>query len=835
MEARDRTGRHRVGGDGAVALAGSSEIKSRSGAPGLRNHATLMVVARYTDMKHTYALFALLLPACIDDLPARQCVTENDCVRSGMPGQCLPSPVDGARRWCAFSSDDCASKRRWGQLAGDGLASQCVGEASSDAAPYDAVPTIDGSQVFDASSDAGAAPPDAGPAQLIVDQDTHNFGSVRPDQFVMRTFTVTNTGGMESGPLDVRVTGTGAAAFTATATACQGNRLLPGVGCDIIVTFSTATQGTRLASLVVSATPGGTTMTTLEGAGLSPAALTSDPPTATFGTVTTGNSATIPLSIRNGGELATGTLTTTIDGPDAARFSTSADTCRTKPLAAASSCGVSVTFSPTSMGARTATLHVSDGTRSVDVPLGGTGVAPGALTLTSAAPTFADTPLGMSTSATVTVKNTGGTPFTGLTTSITGGAASDFSRNPDNCNGQGLAAGATCTVTIRFRPTIAGPKSASFSVTATGGGSASTSFVANATAHVSVMTAGEGSGTVSSTPVGLQCASGSSAGCAFDFAASSVLLTANPASNSVFDGWNGAGCSGTQPCTVQLSVARTVTATFSLRRYTITISKTGSGAAEGRVTSTSGAIDCGVTCSTQVIAGQSITLNAMDVLNSSTGASFQGWSGGGCPTAGSCVVTPSGDAVVTAFFKAFPRVNAIMNSQCFLGGCNENQYSAGRIVSSPSVFDLRMTPDVATVNILEGTVLQLTAIPEGTSMFEGWYIPPAQADLVAEYTLRFQNPRSITVGAGEMIIWGTFSEPITLMVNISGSGTITSIPGGIACAGPGTCSAPFGRYSGVLLRADRPGTWSGANVSCAAGTICEVFMSQSPIVNVSFP
>src|SRR5207247_10851050 len=42
-----------------------------------------------------------------------------------------------------------------------------------------------------------------------------------------------------------------------------------------------------------------------------------------------------------------------------------------------------------------------------------------------------------------------------------------------------------------------------------------------------------------------------------------VALTATPSASSVFTGWSGGGCTGTGPCTVTMSAAATVTATFA--------------------------------------------------------------------------------------------------------------------------------------------------------------------------------------------------------------------------------------------------------------------------------
>ena len=72
---------------------------------------------------------------------------------------------------------------------------------------------------------------------------------------------------------------------------------------------------------------------------------------------------------------------------------------------------------------------------------------------------------------------------------------------------------------------------------------------------------GTGSGTVTSSPTGINCGSTCSASYA---AGTSVTLSALPASGSTFGGWGGA-CSGTNSsCTVSMSAARSVTARFNI-------------------------------------------------------------------------------------------------------------------------------------------------------------------------------------------------------------------------------------------------------------------------------
>jgi uncharacterized repeat protein (TIGR02543 family) len=69
-----------------------------------------------------------------------------------------------------------------------------------------------------------------------------------------------------------------------------------------------------------------------------------------------------------------------------------------------------------------------------------------------------------------------------------------------------------------------------------------------------------GSGTVVSSPTGINCGSG----CSASFTSgTNVTLTATAATGYTFSGWSGA-CAGTSPtCSVSMTVARSVTATFT--------------------------------------------------------------------------------------------------------------------------------------------------------------------------------------------------------------------------------------------------------------------------------
>jgi subtilisin family serine protease len=165
---------------------------------------------------------------------------------------------------------------------------------------------------------------------------------------------------------------------------------------------------------------------------------------------------------------------------------------------------------------------------------------------------------------------------------------------------------------------------------------------------------GTGTGTVTSSPAGINCG----AGCVGSFATgASVTLTATAAAGSAFTGWSGGSCSGTGTCHVTLNGDAKVTATFT-PTVALSVSKAGNGF--GTVTSSPAGIDCGSTCSAPFAIGTSVMLTA----HAGSGSTFGGWSGGGCSGTGACHMTVNAATSVTATFrkkedKTKPKVTSV--------------------------------------------------------------------------------------------------------------------------------------------------------------------------------
>ena len=94
---------------------------------------------------------------------------------------------------------------------------------------------------------------------------------------------------------------------------------------------------------------------------------------------------------------------------------------------------------------------------------------------------------------------------------------------------------------------------------------------------LNVTRSGAGTGTVTSSPAGVNCGTT----CAASYASgTAVTLTATPLSGSTFAGWSGA-CVGTGSCIVTMTAARNVTATFTSVPVTGPVSINAGGAATG--------------------------------------------------------------------------------------------------------------------------------------------------------------------------------------------------------------------------------------------------------------
>jgi hypothetical protein len=210
---------------------------------------------------------------------------------------------------------------------------------------------------------------------------------------------------------------------------------------------------TQSAAFVTEISPGNGTPI----ASPSPTSLTFDP--QNVGT----NSTAQTVTVTNTGNGTLTISTVMIGGTNPGDFSTSADLCSGATVAPGGSCTLSVKFTPTASGTRSASLDFPDNASNSPqtVTLSGTGTGP--VVSLSSPLTFSAQMVGTtSSSQAVTLTNTGNASLTFSAIAITAPFA--IATSGTTCStSTPVAAAGTCTVAVTFMPTAAGAATGSLS------------------------------------------------------------------------------------------------------------------------------------------------------------------------------------------------------------------------------------------------------------------------------------------------------------------------------------------------------------------------------------
>jgi hypothetical protein len=238
---------------------------------------------------------------------------------------------------------------------------------------------------------------------------------------------------------------------------------------------------------------------------------------------------------------------------------------------------------------------------------------------------------------------------------------------------------------------------------------------------LTVSKSGNGTGTATSNPAGIDCG----ATCSEKFATnSSVTLSAVADTGSTFTGWSGAGCSGTGTCVVTMDATKTVTADFNLTEYTLDVTS-----AHGTVTKDP----------------DQATYHYGDVVELTAtpdaGWSFGSWSGDVTDTANPVSVTIYGNTAVTANYT-------------------QDEYTLDVTSAHGTV---AKDPDQATYHY--GDVVELTATPDAGWSFGSW-----SGDVTDT-----ANPVSVTIYGNTAVTANYTQDEYTLDVT-SAHGTVAKDP-----------------------------------------------------------
>jgi PKD domain/Divergent InlB B-repeat domain len=328
---------------------------------------------------------------------------------------------------------------------------------------------------------------------------------------------------------------------------------------------------------------------------------------------------------------------------------------------------------------------------------------------------------------------------------------------------------------------------------------------------------GTGSGTVTSSPAGINCGSE----CSADYAEGTLVkLTGTPAAGSKAVVWQ--TCPGTvngsNQCEVTMDAAKLAVAVFDAEQRQLKVAKNGTGT--GTVTSSPAGISCGSECQANFNLGTVITLTG----TSDPGSKAVVWES--CPGtvngSNQCEVTMSAAKEAKATFEATSSFQLVVT---------RNGSGSGTVTSSPSGINCGSE---CQLGFVEGAVVKLTGTPDPGSKAVVWQTCPG--------TVNGSNQCEVTISAAREAIATFDLEQHLLTVNTqgTGTGTVTSAPAGIDCGSGGSeCQANYGhgtlvKLTGAPGAGSKPVVWASCPGTINAGNQCEVTVDAAKSATATF-
>jgi hypothetical protein len=312
-----------------------------------------------------------------------------------------------------------------------------------------------------------------------------NFGNVQVGKNQTNPDTITNTGGVNVTITQANVTGAGFSISGLTLPLTLG----PGQSKTFNVTFAPQSAGSVNGNIAIINDGSNPTLNIpLSGTGVAPGALSANPSSLNFGNVQVGKNQSNPDTITNTGGV---NVTITQANVTGAGFSISGLTLPLT-LGPGQSKTFNVTFAPQSAGSVNGNIAIiNDGSNpTLNIPLSGTGVAPGVLSANPPSIDFGTVTVGSNSMQSETLTNTGGTTLTVTQATVTGSAfsISGLSLPLDLTPGQNFTFGVT------FAPTSGGNFSGNIALVST---------ASNSNLNIPLSGVGKVAGQLSVTPANL--------------------------------------------------------------------------------------------------------------------------------------------------------------------------------------------------------------------------------------------------------------------------------------------------------------------------------------------
>ena len=630
---------------------------------------------------------------------------------------------------------------------------------------------------------------------LSIAPTMQNLGTVVQGNQASVTFSVANAGGAATGNVTTTLGGAAASEYALVSNGCAGSPLAAGASCTVTVRLTAATLGARPVTLTVAASPGGMQTASVTANVVLQGALRVTPGSATFGSVLLGqDSAVQSFTVSNTGGVNTTTPMAVLSGSAAADFRIASNTC-TGPVTPTGTCTITVVMRPSVPGGRAASLDLGATVGgNTAASLSGTGLSPALLVGDATMNAFGTVDVTQQSSVfTWTVRNTGDVATSALSFAVTGDASQFTVVN--TCTGT-LAAGGSCTITVRFVPTTAGNAAINVNLSAATGGSVALAATGTGRALLRLVVTKAGTGTGTVTATGINCGTD----CFEDYLYNTpVTLSAAPtAGSATFGGWSGA-CTGTGACSVTMSVARNVTATFVLNRYPLNVTAPSNGSI---ATVGSTLIACPGDCTETYDHGTSVVLRATPA----TGYAFGSWGGACAGQTGDCTVAMTAMRTVSASFTITQRDLSLTSGANGTTTISPAGTSCG---ASCSRHDY-------------GTVVTITAAPSAgyVAAFTGCTVTSATTCTVA-----------MTSNQTVAVAYNITQRDLTLTGGPNGSFGLS--PAGTSC-GANCTRYDYGTV--VTLTGTPDAGYVAAFTGCTptSATTCTVAMTSNPTVSVGF-
>jgi hypothetical protein len=489
-----------------------------------------------------------------------------------------------------------------------------------------------------------------------------------------QTIRIRNTGGAATGTLDVTLTGGGASSFTTPIENCDNAPLGANATCDVQVRFNPTAVGSQPATVTVRDTVANTAASvSITGTGSARAVLAKTGQGMVVSTPTGINCGTGCASQTHSFTQTPVSLEATAESGWA--FSGWTGSCET--FSSSAICSLTLDQGIENVGAAFTQVFVL----MVSTTGSGTVTTPSTGILCGNGNTDCDETYAVNTMVTLNAEpDAGWEVFSWMGTGTT-------------CN----AGARTCMVSMNQARNVSVVFRRRFTLTVgksdTGDGSA-------------------GYGSIASTNVGGITCGADCMEVFFDGQSVTLDATATPtaAATLAASPWtlpSGFTCA-TNPCTITVTQSLTATANYQIRQYDLTVTRTGNGAALGTIMRNPTGTSCGTDC-TRYPYDTDVMIDA----SAATGASFTGWTGGGCPATGTCPLDMTTNRTVSAGFTLAQYTLTVTKAGFGSGTVT------GTIPPSTQVINCG-TGSGCMASINHGTMVTLTATPTAGDIFYGW-------------------------------------------------------------------------------------------------------------------